>query len=107
MYTEACKSIYPGKSNRGIVNYRLTQLNGNGSTSLNGPVSMELKVAITLRLLAGASYQDMNCFNVSMESLHFLFLKTLHLMNKACPDRVFNYCPEMAEKIRIQIFSNV
>ena len=56
---EKCKSIYPGKSANGYENYRMAQIKGMNSTPGSGPITMELKVAITLRLLAGASYLDM------------------------------------------------
>ena len=54
-----CKSIYPGKSANGYENYRMAQIKGMNSTPGCGLITMELKVVITLRLLAGASYLDM------------------------------------------------
>ena len=59
-------------------------------------ITMELKVAITLRLLAGASYLHM------IWSVHPMFNFTLQLMNKAHPDNViFNFQPELMNGVKL------
>ena len=45
---EKCKRIFPGKSNHGIENYKFAQKMGQVSTPNSGPITMEIKVAVTL-----------------------------------------------------------
>ena len=53
---------------------------------------MELKLAITLRLLAGASYLDMLWYQVGLTSVHQIFISTLYLLDKALPEQeMFNF----------------
>lgn len=39
---EKCKSAYPGKSQNGFENYRLSQIKGNNSTPQSGPIYYKL-----------------------------------------------------------------
>lgn len=55
---------------------------GNISSSL---MTMESRLCITLRLLAGASYLDMTWYRVSIPSVHSIFREVLHLINRALP----------------------
>lgn len=92
---ERCKNIYPGKSSRGIENYRQAQKMGQVSTPNSGPITMEIKVAITLRMLAGAAYLDMIWYGVQLDSVHPIFVFTIELIDKALPNHeIFNFNPE-------------
>jgi hypothetical protein len=53
------KNNYPGPYGKCFSSYLLSQIRGAAATAESGPVTMEIKLAITLRLLAGASYLDM------------------------------------------------
>jgi hypothetical protein len=91
---EKCKSIYPGKSKHGIENYKFAQRMGQVSTPNSGPITMEIKLAVTLRLLAGASYLDMIWYGVQLDSVHPIFIFTLDLVDKALPNKdIFNFDP--------------
>ena len=57
--SERIKSIYPGTHSSGLKNYQFAQLHGSNSSPESGPITIELKLAINLRLLAGASHLDM------------------------------------------------
>jgi len=74
--------VYPGISTCGITNYRTAILQGTRSTPKSGPITMELKLAITLRILAGASYLDLIWYGVQVDSVHTIFLFTLKLLDQ-------------------------
>ena len=58
--SERLKSIYPGTLSTGLKNYQFAQFQGRSNSSPgSGPITIELKLAITLRLLAGASHLHM------------------------------------------------
>lgn len=91
---EKCKSVYPGISTSGITNYRTAILQGTRSTPKSGPITMELKLAITLRILAGASYLDLIWYGVQVDSVHTIFLFTLKLLDQILPNsEIFNFDP--------------
>jgi hypothetical protein len=77
---DKCKKNYPGRHEQGIRNYLYSLQQGSNSSII--PVTMEIKLCITLRLLAGASYLDMIWYGVSLESVHSIFISTLELINK-------------------------
>lgn len=91
---ERCKAIYPGKSDNGYTNYQLAIIRGGNSTPVSGPITIEIKLAITLRLLAGASYLDLVWYGVHVNSIHPIFKFTLLLLHKAFPyNEIFNFDP--------------
>lgn len=58
---------------------------------------MEIKLAITLRILAGASYLDLVWYGVQVDSVHPIFLFTLRLLDKILPnEEIFNFDPAQA-----------
>ena len=62
-----CKRNFPGKSERGLDNYHLSQI--RGAASISGPISLQLKIAITLRLtrtltLHTLSFTNDSCLNI-------------------------------------------
>ena len=59
---------YPGKSNNGLENLDYSYEMGRRSSGTCVP--LEIKLYITLRILAGASYLDMICYGVAIESVH-------------------------------------
>jgi hypothetical protein len=86
---DKCKSKYPGKKS-GLENYELAVKRGNASTGGNH-TSLEIKLAIFLRMCAGASWLDMIWYGVSLSSVHDIFNFMLVLVNEALPDKeVFN-----------------
>ncbi len=77
-----------------VPNYSLSQIRSRASNPLSGPITMEIMLCITLRILAGASYLDMIWYGVQLASVNPIFLKTLSLINFAFPDaEVFNFNP--------------
>ena len=91
---ERMKSIYPGPKKNGIDNYLLALRKGHSSTPESGPITIEIKLAITLRLLAGASYLDMIWYGVQIDSVIPIFIKMLPLLNDAYPDKeIYNFDP--------------
>lgn len=91
---EKCKSVYPGNSRYGFTNYQTALLQGARSTPKSGPITMEIKLAITLRILAGASYLDLIWYGVQVDSVHPIFLFTLNLLDQVLPNsEIFNFDP--------------
>jgi hypothetical protein len=92
-----CKTKYPGKKS-GRENYELAVKRGNASTGGNH-TPLEIKLAIFLRMCAGASYLDMIWYGVSLKSVHSIFQQMLLLVDKALPDKeIFNF-PETGEEL--------
>ena len=75
------KNNYPGRYDDGWKNYQLAIVRGNASTG-GSSISMDLKLCITLRLLAGASYLDMVWYGVSIDNVFKIFFSTLNLISK-------------------------
>jgi len=90
---DRCKRAYPGRYSNGIDNYKLAQIRGDAG-SKSGSITMELKVAITLRLLAGASYLDMVWYGVAINTVAPVFKFTVLLMDIALPNLEFFNMPE-------------
>ena len=84
---DRCKSRYPGSSPNGLKNYSLGQIRGRASSGESGPVTMELKLAVTLRLLRGASYLDMIWYGVQLSTVHEIFSFMLSLFNIVMTDK--------------------
>ena len=61
---------------------------------------MELKLLITLRLLAGASYLDMIWYGVSVDTVHRLFIKTLKDIDKVEQDIKPPISEECCQKLK-------
>ena len=80
---QSCKENYPGRSADGLLNYRLAQTRSKASSGGNPPITMEIKLAITLRLLAGASALDMVWYGVCLPTIEPLFHFSLLLLDKA------------------------
>ncbi len=68
---EKMKLGYPGPLPNGIDNYNVSIDMGNRSFGQHIP--LELKLCISLRLLAGASYLDMVWYRVSIAAVHVMF----------------------------------
>lgn len=101
---EKCKSVYPGKSTCGMTNYQFALTKGRNSTPCSGPITMEIKLAITLRILAGASYLDLIWYGVQLDSVHPIFLFTLKLLDEVLPNKeIFNFDPTDDEAFGNQI----
>jgi hypothetical protein len=94
---DRCKRKYPGKSECGLENYRLSQIRGEAG-SISGPIILELKVALTLRLLAGASYLDMIWYGVALATVPVIFRITIYLMDLALTNEEFFNFPDTEEK---------
>jgi hypothetical protein len=95
---EKMKKAYPGSSPDGLTNYSLAQTRSSASSANKQPVTMELRLAITLRMLAGASYLDMCWYQVGMSTIHAIFLHTLRLLNVIMPnEEVFDLPKDEAE----------
>jgi hypothetical protein len=94
---EEMKKIYPGPyGDDGLRNYRLALIRGAAATPQSGPITLELKLCITLRLLAGASYLDMIWYGVQISSVQEIFLLGLHLINNVLANSfIFNFDPSM------------
>ena len=68
-------SVYPSVSNdgsSGIDNYHKALRKGENSTPW-GPIILEVKLYIFLRMLAGASYFDMLWYGVHLDNVHIIF----------------------------------
>ena len=91
------KANYPGPFLTGIENYNYAQRKGRNSNPFSGPIFMELKLAVTLRLVAGASELDMVWYGVQIQSVPFIFHFILEQINIVLPDdEIFNFNPEFA-----------
>lgn len=75
---DKCINNYPGKYESGSENYQMAKYMGNVS---GGFISIEIKLCITLRMLAGASYLDMIWYGISSTYVHVVFLEMLKLLN--------------------------
>eukprot|EP00602_Paraphysomonas_sp_CaronLab_P012283 CAMPEP_0185042836 /NCGR_PEP_ID=MMETSP1103-20130426/42581_1 /TAXON_ID=36769 /ORGANISM="Paraphysomonas bandaiensis, Strain Caron Lab Isolate" /LENGTH=363 /DNA_ID=CAMNT_0027582967 /DNA_START=56 /DNA_END=1144 /DNA_ORIENTATION=- len=83
------KKCYPGKYSDGFKNYEVAKQLGENSVS---HIPLELKLYITLRMLAGASYLDMVWYGVSLKSVHTIFKTCLALIDKALPNEdIYNF----------------
>jgi len=92
---ERLKHNYPGPHGNSYKNYVLAQIRGQASTNHSGPITMEIKLAITLRMLAGASYLDMIWYGVQISLVHKIFEFVLCLLdNTLSNDEIFNFNPE-------------
>jgi hypothetical protein len=80
------KRLYPGAHEDGLENYKLSQIRSAASSANGQPITMELRIAITLRMLAGASYLDLVWYQVGSTTIHPLFISTLSLLDKAMPN---------------------
>ena len=81
---DKCKLKYPGRKS-GLENYELAVKRGNASTGGNH-TTLEIKLAIFLRMCAGAQWLDMIWYGVSLKSVHAIFQFMLELVNEALPD---------------------
>ena len=98
--SERLKSIYPGSHSTGLMKYQFAQLKGCRSSPESGPITIELKLAITLRLLAGASHLDMIWYGVQSSTVSAIFNFILPLIDIAYPEQeIFNFNPENSSKI--------
>jgi hypothetical protein len=79
----------PGSS--GMDNYEDSQRKGGNATPW-GPIILEVKLYIFLRILAGASYIDMIWFGVQLDYVQFTFKWMLKLFKVAFPAKtVLNF----------------
>jgi hypothetical protein len=87
--------VFPGDpSLSGSDRYKLSLRKGRNSTPGSGPISIGIKLAITLRILAGASTLDMHWYGVQHSTVTQIFLWTLKLVDKALPeDEIFRFNP--------------
>ena len=94
VFSDLCvrmKRIYPGPHADGLENYRIGQIRSAAASANGEPITMELRLAITLRLLAGASYLDLVWYQVGTTTIHPLFESTLRMLDKALPnEELFN-----------------
>ena len=98
--SERLKSIYPGTLSTGLKNYQFAQLQGSNSSPGSGPITIELKLAITLRLLAGASHLDMIWYGVQSSTVSAIFNFILPLIDIAYSDQeIFDFNPENSSKV--------
>ena len=92
---ERCKAKYPGSSPNGFANYTLALIRGRASSGTSGPVTLELKLAVTLRLLRGASYLDMIWYGVQISTVHLIFGFMLQLLHSVLTDEeVYMFNPK-------------
>ena len=92
---ERLKAGYPGPRSIGYENYLISQRQGKNSTPDSGPITMEIKLAITLRLLAGASELDMIWYGVQLSSVNTVFHFVINLIDQVLTnDEIFNFNPE-------------
>lgn len=62
----------------------------------SGPITMEIKLCIFLRLLAGACYLDMIWYGVQLQSVLFIFIDLLRTINEVLSDaECFNFHPSL------------
>lgn len=79
-----------------MPNYHLSQIRSLASTPRSGAITMEIKVCITLRTLAGAMYLDMIWYGVQLSSVNPIFIETLSLMDSTLTDaEMFNFNPAL------------
>ena len=81
---EKMKDGYPGSPRRtGRENLALAYQMGDLSSGTHIP--LELKLMVTLRLLAGANYLDMIWYGISVDSVSYVFKSTIDLIQKVEP----------------------
>lgn len=91
---ERLKSVYPGRYKSGFENYHLALKRGAAATPLSGPVTMELKLCVTLRMLAGAQHLDMIWYGVQLSTVDIIFKLGLALIDEALVNAfIFNFDP--------------
>lgn len=92
---EKLKAHYPGRFKNGIDNYKLSLTRGAAATPDSGPVTMEIKLAITLRIFRGASYLDMIWYGVQLSTVSSIFSFVIELIDSVLPNNeIFNFDPE-------------
>ena len=95
MLCEKIKSNYPGSRGSGYQNYAFSQLQGYRSNPKSGPITMEIKLAITLRMLRGASELDMIWYGVQIQTVPIIFSFMVHQIDTAYrDDEIFNFNPD-------------
>jgi hypothetical protein len=91
---ETIKSNYPGTHSSGYQNYTFAQLQGYRSNPKSGPITMEIKLAITLRLIRGASALDMVWYGVQIQTVPIIFSFIIQQIDIALDnDIIFNFNP--------------
>ncbi len=77
-----CIAHYPGQHASGEENYRIAQRMGNLG---GGFVTIEIRLCVTLRMLAGASYLDLIWYGVSTNHVHAIFEEMISIIDKSLP----------------------
>jgi hypothetical protein len=75
------KNNYKGRYEDGWKNYQLSITREKASCQ-GSFISLEIKLCITLRLMAGASYLDMVWYGVSVNNVFKIFFSTLKIIKK-------------------------
>jgi hypothetical protein len=92
------KNIYPSHSENihiGIESYIHSQKMGNISTPSSGPVTLEIKLAITLRMLAGASALDMIWYGVQLATIPSIFQFIIQCLDTVLLNKdIYNFHPD-------------
>jgi hypothetical protein len=83
-------NVYEGPRGSGLENYKYSCQQGDNSTGCH--ILIEIKLCITLRLLAGASYLDMIWYGVDLGYVEAIFLDLIKLIDKALPDHEIFDC---------------
>jgi hypothetical protein len=82
--------IYPGPHTEGEKNYQYSCRQGDNAHGCH--ILLQIRLCITLRLLAGASYLDMIWYGVSIGYVESIFKGCLHFIHLALPDGfIFNF----------------
>lgn len=90
------KAKYPGPDKDGNVNYQNALRMGGNSTPLSGPIILEIKLCITLRIIAGGQQLDMIWYGAQKDTIDSIFLFTLDLFAAAISDaESFNFDPNL------------
>ena len=77
---EKLKNNYLGTNATGFQYYTHAQQQGYNSNPKSGPITMEIKLAITLRLLRGACALDMIWYGVQIQSVAVIFSFVMKLL---------------------------
>ena len=89
---ERLKGSCIGPYANGYENYLYGQGKGRNSTPVSGAISMEVKLAITLRLLAGASELDMIWYGVQLSSVNVIFNAIIKQIDSVLSNKeIFNF----------------
>ena len=81
---------YPGPHAEGEKNYQYSCREGDNAHECH--TLLQIKLCITLRLLAGASILDMIWYGVSIGYVESIFKDCLNLIHRALPDDfIFNF----------------